>query len=29
MSHGHPTLADLRATVQKQRHREIGNWLAR
>ena len=28
MSHGHPTLADLRATVQKQRHREIGNWLA-
>ncbi|MGC1718325.1 MAG: phosphatidylglycerophosphate synthase [Isosphaeraceae bacterium] len=29
MSHGHPTLADLRATVQKQRYREIGNWLAR
>ena len=29
MSHGRPTLADLRATVQKQRHREIGNWLAR
>jgi len=29
MSHHHPTLAELRATVQKQRHREIGNWLAR
>ena len=29
MSHGHPTLAELRATVQKQRHREIGNWMAR
>lgn len=28
MSHGHPTLAELRATVHKQRHREIGNWLA-
>jgi hypothetical protein len=25
----HPTLAALRATVQKERHREIGNWLAR
>jgi hypothetical protein len=25
----HPTLAALRATVQKDRHREIGNWLAR
>ena len=25
----HPTLDELRATVQKQRHREIGNWLAR
>jgi hypothetical protein len=24
-----PTLAALRATVQKDRHREIGNWLAR
>jgi CDP-alcohol phosphatidyltransferase len=24
-----PTLADLRAVVQKDRHREIGNWLAR
>jgi hypothetical protein len=24
-----PTLADLRARVQKPRHREIGNWLAR
>ena len=24
-----PTLAELRATVQKGRHREIGNWLAR
>jgi phosphatidylglycerophosphate synthase len=29
MSHGNPTLAELRATVQKQRHREIGNWMAR
>jgi phosphatidylglycerophosphate synthase len=25
----HPSLATLRATVQKDRHREIGNWLAR
>jgi hypothetical protein len=25
----HPTLDELRATVQKGRHREIGNWLAR
>jgi hypothetical protein len=25
----HPTLATLRSTVQKERHREIGNWLAR
>jgi hypothetical protein len=24
-----PTLAELRASAQKQRHREIGNWLAR
>ena len=24
-----PTLAELRARVQKDRHREIGNWLAR
>jgi hypothetical protein len=24
-----PTLAELRARVQKARHREIGNWLAR
>lgn len=24
-----PTLGELRARVQKQRHREIGNWLAR
>src|SRR4051794_34808278 len=24
-----PTLAELRARVQKGRHREIGNWLAR
>lgn len=29
MSHRHPTLEELRATVQKGRHREIGNWLAR
>ncbi len=28
MSHGQPTLAELRATVHKQQHREIGNWLA-
>src|SRR5262245_30415242 len=24
-----PTLAELRLRVHKQRHREIGNWLAR
>src|SRR5580704_4600488 len=24
-----PTIAQLRAQVQKDRHREIGNWLAR
>jgi phosphatidylglycerophosphate synthase len=24
-----PTVAELRALVQKERHREIGNWLAR
>ncbi|MGC8641690.1 MAG: CDP-alcohol phosphatidyltransferase family protein [Isosphaeraceae bacterium] len=29
MSQRHPTLAELREVVQKQRHREIGNWLAR
>jgi hypothetical protein len=29
MSRSHPTLADLRSSVQKGRHREIGNWLAR
>ncbi|MFO0888992.1 MAG: CDP-alcohol phosphatidyltransferase family protein [Isosphaeraceae bacterium] len=29
MSRGRPTLDELRATVQKGRHREIGNWLAR
>jgi hypothetical protein len=29
MSHRRPTLAELRGTVQKGRHREIGNWLAR
>jgi len=28
MSHAHPTLAELRATVHKQRHRVLGNWLA-
>ena len=27
--HRHPTLAELRQRVHKQRHREIGNWLAR
>jgi len=27
--HPAPTLAELRARVQKARHREIGNWLAR
>jgi phosphatidylglycerophosphate synthase len=29
MSADRPTLAQLRAVVQKGRHREIGNWLAR
>jgi hypothetical protein len=29
MSQLRPTLAELRACVQKERHREIGNWLAR
>ena len=29
MSRSHPTLAELRSTAQKGRHREIGNWLAR
>ena len=29
MSASGPTLAELRARVQKDRHREIGNWLAR
>jgi phosphatidylglycerophosphate synthase len=29
MSHARPTLQELRATAQKGRHREIGNWLAR
>jgi CDP-alcohol phosphatidyltransferase len=29
MSQLKPTLAELRARVQKGRHREIGNWLAR
>ncbi len=29
MSHSRPTIAELRARVQKDRHREIGNWLAR
>ena len=29
MSRHRPTLAELRASVQKGRHREIGNWLAR
>jgi hypothetical protein len=28
-SHQHPTMAELRARAHKQRHREIGNWLAR
>jgi hypothetical protein len=27
--HRHPTLDELRPRVQKARHREIGNWLAR
>jgi CDP-alcohol phosphatidyltransferase len=29
MNRTRPTLAELRARVQKGRHREIGNWLAR
>ena len=29
MSPSFPTLAELRSTAQKGRHREIGNWLAR
>lgn len=29
MKPSHPTMADLRSRVQKGRHREIGNWLAR
>ena len=29
MNRRDPTLGELRATVQKGRHREIGNWLAR
>src|SRR3954464_7679620 len=29
MSRSYPTLAELRSTAQKNRHREIGNWLAR
>ena len=29
MSASGPTIAELRARVQKDRHREIGNWLAR
>ena len=29
MNRSRPTLAELRARVQKDRHREIGNWLAR
>jgi CDP-alcohol phosphatidyltransferase len=29
MSARWPTIAELRARVQKDRHREIGNWLAR
>jgi phosphatidylglycerophosphate synthase len=29
MTDHQPTLAELRARVQKARHREIGNWLAR
>jgi hypothetical protein len=28
-THRHPTIFELRQRVQKQRHREIGNWLAR
>jgi CDP-alcohol phosphatidyltransferase len=29
MSHSRPTIAELRAGAQKDRHHEIGNWLAR
>jgi CDP-alcohol phosphatidyltransferase len=29
MSRSRPTIVELRAHVQKDRHREIGNWLAR
>jgi hypothetical protein len=29
MNHSRPSVAELRARVQKDRHREIGNWLAR
>jgi phosphatidylglycerophosphate synthase len=29
MKSARPTIAELRAQVQKDRHREIGNWLAR
>src|SRR5438874_2038788 len=29
MSSSSPTIAELRLTAQKGRHREIGNWLAR
>ncbi len=29
MSNRDPTLAELKAAVQKGQHREIGNWLAR
>ena len=29
MNRARPTVAELRARVQKDRHREIGNWLAR
>src|SRR5271156_6729303 len=29
MNRSRPTIVELRAHVQKDRHREIGNWLAR
>ncbi len=29
MNESRPSVAELRARVQKERHREIGNWLAR
>jgi hypothetical protein len=29
MTHQHPTIAELKARVQKDRAREVGNWLAR